>query len=55
MRRLYIPNRENSTVNTLGQFSNELDRWYISAGEQLVIMYLHKGELGMEEGERMSV
>ncbi len=55
MRQLYIPSRENSTVNKFGQFSNELDRWYISVGEQLVIMYLHKEELGMEEGKRMSV
>ncbi len=45
----------NSTVNKFGQFCNELDRWYISVGEQLVIMYLHKEELGMEEGKCMSV
>ncbi len=55
MRQLYIPSRENRTVNKFGQFSNEPDRWYISVGEQLVIMYLHKEELGMEEGKRMSV
>ncbi len=55
MRQLYIPSRENHTVNKFGQFSNEPDRWYISVGEQLVIMYLHKEELGMEEGKRMSV
>ncbi len=28
---------------------------YISVCEQLVIMYLHKEELGMEEGKHMSV
>ncbi len=28
---------------------------YISMCEYLVIMYLHKEELGMEEGKRMSV
>ncbi len=43
----------NSTVNKFGQFCNELDRWYISMGEQLVIMYLHKEELGMEEGKHI--
>ncbi len=28
---------------------------YISVGEQLVTMYFHKDELGMEEGKRISV
>ncbi len=43
-------------MDNIEQFEqHEQDRWYISVGEQLVIMYLHKEELGMEEGKRMSV